>query len=245
MWRERSELKQMYILYKHTTPSGKVYIGITAQAPAQRWRNGGGYNHSPHFKSAIKKYGWGNIKHEILFENLTKEEAEQKEVEQIAKYKSTDKRYGYNTDSGGSVNKKHSEETKNKIRKAHLGMKYDEAFKEKQRKLKTGNKNRLGQRQTEEAKRKISEKNKGKFAGEKNYFSSHKFIKENHSQAKAVDKYDMNGNLLDHKECAKYYAEEMGLLNASHIIAVCRGKRKSAYGYIWRYSDGGVTNGAI
>lgn len=30
----------MYTVYKHTTPSGKVYIGITGQKPERRWQNG-------------------------------------------------------------------------------------------------------------------------------------------------------------------------------------------------------------
>lgn len=36
----------MYTVYKHTTPSGKVYIGITKQKPWQRWNNGNGYKNN-------------------------------------------------------------------------------------------------------------------------------------------------------------------------------------------------------
>ena len=32
-----------YIVYMHTTPSGKRYIGITAQTVERRWQNGFGY----------------------------------------------------------------------------------------------------------------------------------------------------------------------------------------------------------
>ena len=32
-----------FIVYKHTSPNGKVYIGITKQNPKQRWGNGSGY----------------------------------------------------------------------------------------------------------------------------------------------------------------------------------------------------------
>lgn len=32
-----------YCVYKHTSPSGKVYIGITNQKPTRRWREGEGY----------------------------------------------------------------------------------------------------------------------------------------------------------------------------------------------------------
>ena len=62
-----------YSVYKHTSPNGKVYIGITSRKPEQRWSNGYGYVKNKHFTHAINKYGWENIKHEILFSNLTKE----------------------------------------------------------------------------------------------------------------------------------------------------------------------------
>jgi hypothetical protein len=103
----------MYTVYMHTTPNGKKYIGITQQHLKERWKNGKGYD-TQYFGKAVRKYGWENIKHEVLFENLTKEQAEQKEVELIAFYKSNDIRYGYNIENGGTHNTC-SEETKRKM----------------------------------------------------------------------------------------------------------------------------------
>ena len=90
-----------YCVYKHTAPNGKVYIGITCQNPLRRWNNGKGYAENSYFSNAIVKYGWDNIKHEILFDNLTKEEACQKEIDLIAEHKSNIADYGYNISSGG------------------------------------------------------------------------------------------------------------------------------------------------
>lgn len=92
-----------YIVYEHVSPSNKRYIGITCQTPEQRWRNGNGYKQSTAFYHAIEKYGWNNFQHNILFKNLTAEEAAQKEKELIQEYMTLDKRYGYNILSGGEL----------------------------------------------------------------------------------------------------------------------------------------------
>ena len=91
-----------YIVYIHISPSDKVYIGITAFDSKYRWLNNGrGYKNQTVFFNAIIKYGWINFKHEILYEGLTKEEALNKEEELIRKYKSYDRRYGYNVSLRG------------------------------------------------------------------------------------------------------------------------------------------------
>lgn len=92
-----------YTVYKHTTPSNKVYIGITSQNVNKRWQNGYGYTGSKYFSRAISKYGWDNIRHDILYENLTKERACEIEIELIDKYKSYDYHFGYNISRGGEL----------------------------------------------------------------------------------------------------------------------------------------------
>lgn len=79
----------------------KVYIGITLQKVEYRWRNGEGYKLQTYFYNAIQKYGWDNFMHEVLFDNLSKEEAEQKEIELISYYNSKNPKFGYNIQSGG------------------------------------------------------------------------------------------------------------------------------------------------
>jgi hypothetical protein len=91
-------------VYRHTAPNGKVYIGITGFDPQYRWLNNGkGYKTQTTFFNAIIKYGWINFKHDILFEDLTEEEALNKEEELIQQYKSYDRRYGYNVSLRGAI----------------------------------------------------------------------------------------------------------------------------------------------
>ena len=95
-----------YIVYKHTSPSGKVYIGLTGRTTKERWGNNGiGYKACPYFWRAIQKYGWDNIEHEILYEDLTQEEACELEIKTIAEYDSTNPEKGYNDLLGGTTGK--------------------------------------------------------------------------------------------------------------------------------------------
>lgn len=97
--------EKIYKVYMHTVPNGKVYIGVTSQEVDKRWNHGQGYRSNLHFWRAIQKYGWSNIRHEVLFEGLTKEEAFEKEIELISLYESNNPHYGYNhTEGGRNVN---------------------------------------------------------------------------------------------------------------------------------------------
>lgn len=99
-------MEKKYNVYKHTFPNDKFYIGITSKVRIEeRWGDNGKYYKGQFVYRAIKKYGWDNIKHEILFEDLSKPQAYQKEIELIAFYKSNDKRFGYNIESGGNARK--------------------------------------------------------------------------------------------------------------------------------------------
>lgn len=114
--------EKIYCVYVHTSPSNKKYVGITCQNPPEkRWLNGKGYNNNKYFSRAISKYGWQNFLHEILFEGLTKEEAERKEIDLIAFYKSNQPDFGYNIANGGNCVGTVSEETKKKISEINKG----------------------------------------------------------------------------------------------------------------------------
>ena len=112
-----------WLVYKHTSPSGKVYIGITSKSPEVRWQKGGtGYRNCPYFWRAIRKYGWENIQHEIVMSNLSEEEADNLEEYLVATLKSNLKPYGYNISKGGDGTRKglhNSAEQNRKISDSH------------------------------------------------------------------------------------------------------------------------------
>lgn len=92
-----------YSVYCHTNKAnGKKYIGITRQKPERRWQNGHGYEGTC-FWNAINKYGWNGFIHEVLYSNLSKEEACKIEIELIARYNTTNRSSGYNIALGGQT----------------------------------------------------------------------------------------------------------------------------------------------
>lgn len=120
-----------YKVYMHICPNGKKYIGITKRKPNKRWQNGYGYKTQKHFYRAIQVYGWNNIKHIILFDNLNYQQACDKEVELIKLFNTNNYNYGYNVSSGGEGNKgnKIKETQKNILRKALKGNKNAKGYK--------------------------------------------------------------------------------------------------------------------
>lgn len=111
-----------YKVYMHTTPNGKKYIGITMLKLDARWRNGKGYRKQL-FGRAIKKHGWENIKHEVLHEGLSKEQAIEIEISLIREHQCTNPEFGYNTTIGGEGSSGFSptKETREKLSMANSG----------------------------------------------------------------------------------------------------------------------------
>lgn len=94
-----------YCVYMHINKiNGKIYIGQTKNKK-ERWsRQGHCYKGCTYFYNAIQKYGWSNFKHVILEDNLTQNQANEKEIYYINLYNSRDPEKGYNIARGGNLN---------------------------------------------------------------------------------------------------------------------------------------------
>ena len=195
-----------YTVYKHISPSGKVYIGITKRKPEYRWNKGKGYREDQLlFYRAIKKYGWDNFTHEILYTGLSEKDAKNIEISLIRQYKSLG--MSYNITDGGdggrglhNKRKKMSDETKLKMSKSRKG-------------LLAGNKNPMyGRHETAPA--------YGRFGKE-------------HPASKKVYQYDLLGNFIKEWDCLSEVQRHLNIL-VTHITACCNGRQKTAGGYIWK-----------
>ena len=67
-------MNKKYVVYEHVTPDGMYYFGQTYNIK-RRWRNNGAEYKGTALYPYIEKYGWGNIKHIVLFRDQTKEDA--------------------------------------------------------------------------------------------------------------------------------------------------------------------------
>lgn len=88
-------------MYVHENQiNGKVYVG-KCLLPSRRFLGKGwGYTRHPRFIEDIKKYGWDNFSHEILYDDLTEAEAYRLEAFLIDYYSANNPKYGYNRMSG-------------------------------------------------------------------------------------------------------------------------------------------------
>lgn len=201
----------MFTVYKHICPNGKVYIGITSKPLKERWQNGKAYKSNAHFWNAITKYGWDNIKHEILFEGLTKEEAEQKEIALIAQHKSNLPERGYNRSTGGECSAKGckwSEEHNKKTSDTLKGHFVSEATREKIKRARRLQKTII---------------NPPVLRGSKN------------PKAKQIIQKDIFGETIAIYETVRLAAQCVGVCHQS-ISDCCRGKLKSVKGFVFCYA---------
>ena len=95
-------MKTTYYVYVHTCPDGKRYVGQTSNSPEIRWKEGFGYRTQTTFFTAIVKFGWLNIKHEIIKVG-SREEMFELERSLIERYRTTDPKFGYNVSKGCSA----------------------------------------------------------------------------------------------------------------------------------------------
>lgn len=95
-------MKRNCIIYAHITKDNHIYIGQTSNKPKYRWgRNGKLYKANPYMMAAIQHYGWDNIEHRIIAENLSREETNVMEVALIASYRNNPDYVVMNITDGG------------------------------------------------------------------------------------------------------------------------------------------------
>lgn len=214
-------------IYMYISPSGKMYIGkaidfnkrYKTHIYASNNKNCKDYNVP--FHNAIRKYGIENFKIKILAEDLKLEELGYWENYYIEKYNLYAKNgKGYNIANGGQggnnfagKTNEEMEEVKKHMRENHFDC--------------TGkNHHQYGKPRTETEKNNISKGlNKAKENGTKIG-----------RKGKKIYQFDKDMNLIKIWDIAMDIQRELNIDNSA-IIKCCKGKRKTAGGYIWKYAE--------
>ena len=207
----------------YNTKNEKWYIGQTIR-PEVRFKThiheSTNQNDNNYFHRALRKYGLENFVYCVLEENVLRENLNMKEQEWIEYYDSFYS--GYNLSAGGGQTI-YSDEVKRKLSESRKG------------KSCWWNKGKpswnKGKHCSEETKRKMSEAHKGRpgLKGPKspNYGNPA-------PNRRKVSKYDLNGNYIQTYISIKEAEKENP--KSGHLKDVCKGLRKQAGGFIWKYA---------
>lgn len=197
----------------------KIYIGKTERSIEERWNehcracNYVHYEKRPLY-SAMKKYGIEHFHISLLEETDNPEERETYWIEQKQSFK-----HGYNATIGGDGKKyidydlviasyKETQNVAETARRLNIDRSHASTI------LRTCNIDILSTGE-------VNQKRVGK----------------------VINQYTLQGEYIQSFPSAKSAADALGKTTAtskgatSHITDVCRGKRKTAYGYIWKFSN--------
>ena len=221
---EEKKIEKPYIVYKHISPNGKEYIGMTRNLK-KRWEgNGCSYKKNSEFRNDIMKYGWDNFQHIIVKDGLSVNEASKLEDELIVD--AMNRGVAYNISRGG-IGGAHpawnkgiplSKEQIEKLRAANLGKIMSE---EARRKI---GKASRGHIVSDETRRKIGDKNRGKKHSKEH---TSKWIKSNMWRFHRVEiKKDgiFVGTYESIREAARSIGKSRGFING--IIQSPKGKHQ-------------------
>jgi len=240
--------------------NNKKYIGITTKTLEERYKyHLWGINNGSYFHNALRKYGVENFKLEILDKANSENELKEKEIYWIKFYNS--RKQGYNLTNGGDGvwGYKHTEETKEYLRKVNSGSNnhmYGRELSEETKiklseSLKGENNPNYGKPMKELTKHNLSktQKDSGRYKGDKNpnYGKIHSdntkikmsenhanFSGGNHPQAIEIVQLTKDNILVNIFPSSKEAFENTGA-DRSHIIKCCKNKSKTAKGFKWMY----------
>ena len=237
-------------IYKITNlMNNKIYIGQTSRKLSKRileYKKSLLYNNqqNTHLQNSFNKYGFENFQFEVIDIAQNINELNEKEINYIKQYDSTNKKIGYNIESGGK-NSIPTTETLEKMSRSHQGIKQTDSWINKRvAKAGTENAKKYGRRKTEEEKlilsvnnpkfwlgktrddetrRKISETKKFNGPSQKLKDATYKTVYRKSLETNKIITYESTG-----------IASNFENVNQSTISRWCK-NNKIVDGYSWSY----------
>ena len=216
--------------------NGKVYVGSSFNI-LKRWESHRrsllkNEHHSVKLQRAYRKHGLDIFKFEII-EESSKQELIEKEQYYIDSFNSFNKGYNCSPIAGNCSGREVSKKTREKMRISATGRKMSASAIEKM-------KNKIV---SEETRKKMSQSRKGLNTWRKNKKHSDltiqkmKISKSGKNNPNYIStpiiQYDINWILV--KQWDDLLSLRQAGFNSKNISAVCRGKRKTACGFFWKF----------
>ncbi len=226
-----SQYDHKYVVYMLTFPNGKKYCGYSSNIK-RRWRSKKEYNQQKLVYRAIQKYGWDNIKKEIIYCFNNSEDALLKEKEIIEKLNLLNPNNGYNAVPGGGT-PPHG--------KQYLSPEGLKKLQENGKKLAN-----LVWNDPEKRAYVIQRMKEADKAAAAKMTSEERKIRYGHNigktppNAKPIYQLDITTNKILNKYSSACEAARVLNLKqecSANIRAVANGKKHSAYGYKWRWVE--------
>lgn len=203
------------IIYKYTSPSGKIYIGQTVEESTRKYKHKTATAVSKgKFGNAIQKYGFENLTYEVLFEtkytenfNSLKRVLDAVEIAYIEYYNSYNAGYNSTKGGGGILGFKHSDKTKKVMSEKSLGIRPNKETREKM--------------STSAKQRKHSNESKEKM---KIVFGE------------SVNQYTKDGIFIKEWPSGREAERALNLYGGA-ISKVCNGKLKTSGGFVWERKE--------
>lgn len=245
-------------VYKITNNvNGKVYIGQSINIK-NRWKDHINALNREDSSCTLLQCAWNKYKQESfsfeILELCSEDMLDEVETKYIDIYDVC--KNGYNIEPGGNANKHLSNETKQKIREAHLGMKASEETRKKMSESRMGEKNPMyGQTHSESARKKISDAAKGRPGYPRTEYQKEcarlaNLGKEVSEKTRKKISEANKGNVPHNKNSRAVYCIELQRIfenpssaskdlsiSSGNIIACCEHTRKTCGGYHWMYAD--------
>lgn len=226
---EQNHASYGYIYLVTNLTNDKSYVGKTLQSIELRWKRHLRTQHKSALHKAIDKYGLSSFEVKELC-RVPVELLNQQEQRWISKLNTLSPN-GYNLTLGGdgSYGFKHDEKAKDKMSKAKKGKPISKITKLALEEALKKNHPRKGVILTEETKVKISKAN----TGHKMPDHVKSILKD--AVEKPIECFNKEGfKVAEFTSTTQAYAW-LGKKCTGSIGSVCRGERKSAYGYIWKF----------
>ncbi len=221
-----------YSVYYHIFPNGKKYVGMTSKENVEdRWNKGNGYYDQPVYK-AIQKYGWDNIEHHIYAQNLSEVEAHALENKLITEWDTLiQHNKGYNVSTGEYFNC--ADVARKEISQYDIMGNLIKTFPSAQD---AANELQCSASSLGEVCNDIRALSQG-FLWAWGHEAKIKPLKDIQHKVLKIDQFDLQGNFLqtfnNAMEAGRLYSNNNRA--GIHIVDVCRGKRRSCFGFQWRY----------